>query len=184
MKGKKCANKTSIIAGEGKSERIFLEYLKNIYYLRGGGHSIKIHRNNQNGHGGGSTVDVAKEILYRCCSRHYDAIFLLLDSDIAGDVGCRELLKSAKKKGRRIGEIPNKSKCLKMLPCFEGFMLKIVDQSVPANSPECKRCFESFFHSSAQKMTEAQYRKFCPKELLEAKRKNFPLLDELITYFE
>lgn len=177
--------KTSIIAGEGKSEKIFLEYLKSIYWIKGGQHSVSVHKNIQEGHGGGSSINVAGEVMnqFGCLPR--DAIVLLLDEDIAGDLSCTDITRQALKRCRYKSVIPkDRIKCIMMRPCFEGFILRILGKRILENSSHCKQQFEIIFGEKAPKVDKGNYTRHCPKKLLEEKRKQISALDELIRYFE
>lgn len=177
--------KTSIIAGEGKSEKIFLEYLKTLYWTNDGKHVVKIYKNIQEGHGGGSSINVAGEVMnqFGCLPR--DAIVLLLDQDIAGDLSCTDIKQQAIKRCRYKSVIPkDRIKCIMMLPCFEGFILRILGKKISGNSSYCKQQFEMIFGKKAPKVDQGNYTRHCPKKLLEEKRKQISELDKLIRYFE
>lgn len=177
--------KTSTIAGEGKSEKIFLEYLRALYWMKGGQHFVHIHKNIQQGHGGGSSIDVASEVMNQFCRLPRDGIVLLLDKDIAGELSCHDITQQAIKRCRYKSVIPrDKIKCIMMYPCFEGFILRILGKKAPGNSSYCKQQFETIFDKQAPKVDKGNYTKHCPKTLLEEKRQQIPELDALIKYFE
>lgn len=185
MRNLRIANQTSIIAGEGKSERIFLTYLKNIYWSKEGKHIVTIHKNIQEGHGGGSSIDVAREVMNQFGARLYGAIVLLLDSDVAQNIKPSDICTKALSKCRYRHVVPkDKVKCIMMSPCFEGFILKILEKKVPGNSSYCKQSFEAILGKKAPKVDLGNYANHCPKSLLEEKRKYIPELNDLIAYFE
>lgn len=184
MKKVVSVKKTSIIAGEGKSENIFLEYIKSLYWKKGQ-HDILVHKNIQQGNGGGSSVSVAQEVMKRCGIFPRDAIVLLLDKDIAGEMSCTDITRKALQICKCRSVIPkDKIKCIMMTPCFEGFILRILGKKPLDNSSYCKQGFEKIFGKKAPKVNAGLYATYCPKELLENRRKCIPELNELIKYFE
>jgi len=86
----------------------------------------------------------------------YDRVAVLLDTDLAWP-------DATKKKARK-----NKLTLLGSTPCIEGFLLDILAQYVP---PETLLEQESF---------QTQF----TQELLEARRSDIAILDELLKYFE
>ena len=118
--------KTSIASGEGKADKIFLTYLKKLYGSRQAQHHIDIPSNNNDGHTGGSSVDVVKEVMQKCFSRDYDALLFLLDGDIL-QYDCARLMRKAKERCRKDirCKIPDRYKCVIAQPCLEGLLLTI-----------------------------------------------------------
>ena len=176
---------TSLASGEGKADRQFLTYLKDCYAQRDFQHAIHIHSNYKDGHGGGSSIDVAKEALQKCLERDYEAILLLLDSDIAKD-DCKTLIQKAKQRfpKRERGKLPKKSKCIFATPCLEALLLKICTVSTPSSTATCKNAFKKRFGKEAHKLDDKDFATHFPKELLEERRACIEELDTLIRYFE
>lgn len=177
-------NKTSIAGGEGKTEKEFLDYLKNIYRKRESKHSITLCKNTK----GGDPVHVAKKVMLECKGKHFDAMLLLLDEDRAKDYMCSGIEKEAKKQCSKDIRpfIPKAVKCIRVTPCIEGFFLDILKCRHDNISSRCKSQFSKLTpnNKDAAKLTEDDYQKLFPKELLEERRAQIPALELLIQYFE
>lgn len=181
---KRTQNKSSIASGEGKADKIFLTHLKKLYGSRQAKHSIDIPSNNTDGHTGGSSVDVVKEIMQRCSSRNYDALLVLLDGDILQH-DCTTLIQKAKSKCRKDirHKIPNMYKCIVIHPCLEGLLLNIKGITC-SETYSCKRQFKKEFGKEAHQLTERELNTAFQRQLLDKQRSRIPELDMLIRYFE
>ena len=162
-----CAKVTVLIYGEGKTEEIFLKYLRSVYRKRYNGISIKI----KNG-GGGSPEDVLYKTIRNKDSGNYQGTFIFLDTDKKWSDEFKE-----KAKNNNIELIGSK-------PCVEGFFLLILNfrfDIIAKSSNQCKKEFEKRYLDKKKKLNSENYKKIFPKKLLEKRRKKIPILDEVIS---
>lgn len=173
---------TSIAGGEGKTEEVFLKYLKQIYLKGDYEHSIHIPTTTN----GGDPICVAKKIMNTLQNRTADAILIFLDNDRAKGYSCETIIMSAKKKCPLAirQKVPCLSKCIKTFPCTEGLLLRITGHKIYSDSSLCKEKFEKIFKKNAAQFRDIDYAKYFPKNILDNKRSEILELDELIKYFE
>jgi len=156
---------TLLLVGEGKTEVAFLSHLKSLYIQRNCG--IKLTIKNARGKGPEYIVNFAIRQRHNTA---YDRVAVLLDTDLAWPDTIR---KEARK---------NKLALLGSTPCIEGFLLDILAQYVPPETSVCKqRCIDVIAGSLLEPESfQAQF----TQELLEARRSDIAILDELLKCFE
>lgn len=178
---------TSFVSGEGKADRLFLEYLKSLYTSRDSGHKITVHKNNKTSHSGGSTIDVIKETMTTSANkgRSYDAFVCLLDKDIAGNQPHPALYKAAKAKCSSVFKhsIPRWYRFIFAEPCLEGLYLQILQGSRPSSTSACKELFEKLASCSAEEMDSRRFGKLLPKNAIDCAISLYPSLGELVEFF-
>lgn len=156
--------KTRLIVGEGADEAAFLKYLKSLYHLPKSGWHIKIIPAQ-----GGSPENIIDFTIRRKTIQ--DEIFIVLDTDKPWS---KELIKKAK--GYKIELIGLNPKCL------DCFLLKLLDEEIPVRSQTCKNRFQTFLKKKKASDSES-YKLLFSRSLLDDKRKNNKLLDQLIKLF-
>jgi len=154
--------RTTLIVGEGPTERAFLQYVKELYITREMSISVSVECGS-----GGSPRNVVEKAIRLRGSRGYDGCFVLVDSDVPFNADSR--LKAQMKKRPEV-------KMLKVSPCIEGLFLKILGHSERMMSADCKRTFESRCLSADKKINKRSYVRLFPKETLEERRR---MVDEL-----
>jgi len=184
---KRQQNKTSFITGEGIADRIFLTYLKDLYTERSIGHRITVHQASNPNISGGSSKTVMRNALLSCCkSSAFDAVVVLLDSDIM-TVPCCELYSTAKRtvNKQKRHMIPSRYACIMANPCLEGLLLEaLTGKTPPQHSRECKHLFITNFGKEAHRLTSNDYYRFLPKEKLDQASYKVPALNRLISFFK
>ena len=102
----------------------------------------------------------------QCTNAAYDRVAVLLDTDL-------EMSAAARKRAR--------SKTIRLIeatPCFEGLLLKILDEHVPNTCAECKTRAINMLPTPLT--TPDNYQADFPKDLLEERRHAVPELDALL----
>lgn len=178
--------KCTLISGEGKADRLFLEYLKGLYQTRESTNIVQVYKNNKDGHSGGSSIDTIREVMCACGNRgrEYDAITLLLDYDIVGSAPS-ELYKIALKKCPRSfrSKIPNNYKLIFLKPCLEGLYLDILEDAHPDTANLCKSRFQGIVGCAAHNMKETNFSQFFPIERLTKAMSRIASLNSIISLF-
>ena len=144
-------NTTVLLVGEGKSERVFLEYLIGLYVTRDCGVSARAI--SANGKGPEHIVSYA---IRQLNNRSYDRVAILLDTDLDWS---NRTIKDAKR--RKIQLIPSE-------PCLEGFLLSILDRPIPHLSHECKRIVRDTLRIDT--CCRDDYKQHFGREVLDSKR--------------
>ena len=154
--------KTTLIIGEGSTEKAFLRYVKELYITRDMDISVNVECG-----AGGSPCNVVEKAIRLCGSRGYDKCFVLIDEDIPLNAD-KKLLSRMKRRPR--------IEILKATPCIEGLFLTILGDEENLISKNCKSNFESKYLASDKKTDKRAYERLFSKEMLDEKRK---VVDEL-----
>ena len=154
---------TVLLICEGKTERAFLKHLQSLYIFRGCGVAVTII--SADGKGPEYIVNYTIRRSHRIVS---DRILTLLDTDIPITAEVR------KKAAQRNIQLIESS------PCFEGLLLKILNERIPATSKQCKQSCKKYFPSPLTKQENYQN---LTRTLLEKRRKNIPELARLLDSF-
>ena len=168
-KKRRSANKTLLMYGEGFGEEVFLKYLRGVYsYNRGTAVTIR------NGKGGGAIeviVSASRE------PGDFGRRVVVLDDD----KGVREMNKArSEAKSREIELLEN-------TPCLEALLLATLRKggTFSNKSPDwCKNEFESNYLDKHKRMEIEEYQKVFPKDMLEKRMKDVPVLSQLILIME
>lgn len=179
-------NKCTLISGEGKADRLFLEYLKRLYQNRDSTNIVQVYKNNKDGHSGGSSVDTIREVMCACGNRgrEYDGIILLLDDDIVSAKPA-DLYKIALNKCPRSfrSKIPNNYKFIFLEPCLEGLYLDILEGLHPDTTDLCKSGFQKIVGCEAHKMKEIKFSQYFTVERLTEAISKSNALSSIISLF-
>ncbi len=160
---RRVALSTILLVGEGATEKAFLSYIKSLYINRGCGVSATI----RNAHGKGPD-HVANYAIAQCGNVAYDRVVVLLDTDLQMSPTVRR--RAASKRIQVIGSTP----------CFEGLLLKILGEHVPAISKQCK---ERLGSKLPDRLTARDgYALKFPKEFLDERRNDVPELGTLLDF--
>lgn len=153
--------KTVLLVGEGHSDEAFLEHLKSLYISRGCGVHVTI----RNAYGKGPEHVIETAIRY-AKNADFKLKAALLDKDIPWTT---KIISYAAR---------NKVHLLGSTPCFEGLLLKILNQPVP---DVCGKCKERLYPQLSGKPTQpSSYAVLFPKAVLETKRAMIADLENLI----
>lgn len=110
------------LVGEGAEDKAFLQHLKNLYDGRATSQKVSIDAGD-----GGSPGNVISTVAGRCRGIDYDAIILLLDSDI-------EIERKDRERARR-----SNIQIVQSAPtCLEGMLLEALGHEAPRTNQECK----------------------------------------------
>ncbi len=156
---------TILLVGEGKTEVAFLSHLKSLYIQRNCG--IKLTIKNARGKGPEYIINFA---VRQRNNAAYDRVAVLLDTDLAWSDAIR-------KKARK-----NKLTLLGSTPCIEGFLLDILMQHVPSETSACRQSCTDIIAGSL--LEQESFQALFTHKLLEVRRADITMLDELLKYFE
>lgn len=168
-KKRRSANRTLLMYGEGFCEEVFLKYLRGTYSY-GSGVAVTI----RNGKGGGAIeviIDASKE------PGDFGRRVVILDNDKS----VQEMSKARSEAESR------KIELLENTPCLEALLLAILRKGVSfSNKPPdwCKSEFESNYLDKHKRTEIEEYQKVFPKKMLEKRRKDVPILNQLILIME
>lgn len=184
---KRQVKKVTLISGEGKADRNFLNYLKTLYCARDSGHVIHVYQNNAPGHAGGSSRDVIKETMLACCNygRSYDAFVVILDRDICPTTDQGRLYSDAVNtlKPAFRTQIPGNFRFIFLDPCLEGFLLDIITASHPPLSFECKHKLQNIIGFDSANISAACFQQRFPEALLNQRKASLQPLSQLYELF-
>ena len=168
------ARESIVLFGEGKTEAIFLNYLKKVYEAdKNGGLKIKVDKGQ-----GKSPKDVAERLVNKLLRvGNYDRSLLLIDSDIEHNI------KSSFLKKHNITLILSKPQCM------EGILLSILDKlpkgGKNSSSKDLKAAFMKQIGTN-EKRYMIDLPKACPQrfpiDLIEEKRRSIPELDAILKF--
>lgn len=168
--------KTRLVFGEGETEEAFLKHIKSLYGCSCKEISCRVSSGN-----GGSPSSIIRKAIGRCSSEHYDECFIVLDSDVGVS---KNDVKKAIKRLRISGENVACPIIIPCNPCIESLFLKIIGHTALPTCLECKSVFHDNYMSEKEKLNHAKYGKWFPKDVLEIKRKDILVLDQIILIFE
>ena len=150
---------TTLVVVEGDTEKALLNHIKRICG-RNCGTQLTI----ENTHGGSGEVVLEKAIRMH---KPYDISACLYDAD-----------REATKKQNLYDADRFKIRRFVSVPCIEALLLETLEQRVPATTEECKRRLNEKVRGDSLTGISG-FQKHFPQELLERKRKDIPLLDDL-----
>lgn len=162
---KRQVRRTLLIVGEGDSEVAFLKHVRQLYCSDGYGVSATV----RNAHGKGPE-NVVNCVIRQSANYKLDAKSALLDTDILWTDQLRSKARKAK-----IDLIGSR-------PCFEGFLLSILDERPAQTSMECKKAIQRLLN--ADLTASRTYEKHFPKSVLELARQRVLELNQLLRTFE
>ena len=168
-KKRRSANRTLLVYGEGFCEEVFLKYLRGTYSYNSG-IAVTI----RNGKGGGAievVVSASKE---------------------PGDFGRRVVVLDNDKSVQEMSKVrfEAKSRNIELLentPFLEALLLAILRKGVSFSKKPpawCKSEFESNYLDRHKRTEIEEYQKVFPKDMLEKRRKDIPVLNQLILIME
>lgn len=155
--------KTLLIVGEGHTEKAFLNYLKSIYCIR----AINVDVVNAQGKGPEHILNHALN-----CQAYSprDLVGVLLDTDLNWPI---EIVKRTKEKNFQL---------MGAIPCIDGFLLDILNETKPLESQKCKRKLTEILPGpSTDKNT---YSSIFSQDILEQARKKNDVLNDLINLIQ
>lgn len=168
--------KTRLVFGEGETEEAFLKHLKSLYGCSCNDISCRVSSGN-----GGSPSSIIRKAIGRCSSEHYDECFVVLDSDVGiSENDVKKAIKGLRNSGANV-ICPIIISCS---PCIESLFLEIIGHTALQTCLECKNVFHDNYMSEKEKLNPANYIKRFPKDLLEIKRNDILVLDQIILIFE
>jgi hypothetical protein len=92
--------------------------------------------------------------------------------------------KNETKKARQLAR-DKEIELLENTPCLEHLLLLILDsKEISANSKRCKKIFEEKYIEKTQRKEMYEYDKYFSKKLLDKKRENIKVLDDIIKIME
>ena len=161
--------KTTLIVGEGPTEKAFLQHIQQTYVTRDMDIAVKV----ESGSGGSPKSVIEKAIRLRS-SRSYDQCFVLVDKDLPFCPD-RELKRRMRKKPH--------IEILNATPCIEGLFLAILDPKFSQQSKLtdfCKNTFEEKYISQHKKSDKRSYEKIFSKQILDKRRQDVLELDAIL----
>lgn len=171
-KRKPCsAKRTALLVGEGATEFAFLVHAKRCFVTRETSLSVKV----ENAHGGSpeTVIRTARMLLMQ---RDYDTCLVLMDTDRPWPV----------KRPQKIGR--TRISYVAATPCLEGLLLTILEHQgiVPASTTtdQCKRVFHDNYIPENKCTDPRAYEKHFPRELLDTRRRDCPVLHTILKHLE
>ncbi len=167
-KKRRSASRTLLMYGEGLGEEIFLKHLKSLY-SRDSGVAVTV----RNGRGG-TALDVILNAVRE--PGDFNRKIVIIDND----KGSEEINAArAEAKQRGIELIEN-------TPCLEWLLLSILDRTTAANraSEWYKHEFESNYLDKRKRTDPREFERVFPKSLLEKRRAQIAVLNNLISLME
>jgi hypothetical protein len=166
-KKRRQANKTLLFFGEGMNEEVFLKHLRKLYcYDTNVAVTIKKGR-------GGDAKNIVLDA-YKVPGE-FNRKVVILDNDKP---------KNETKKARQLAR-DKEIELLENTPCLEHLLLLILDsKEISANSKRCKKIFEEKYIEKTQRKEMYEYDKYFSKKLLDKKRENIKVLDDIIKIME
>ena len=158
---------TIFIYCEGKTDRLFVQHLKDLYILRGV-KQVYLKRGT-----GGDLSTYISETVKNAQVRDFDEKYIVLDSN-----GKKEQkLKRAEEESQK-----HKIQLIWQRPCLEGVFLRILkgEQFIREKSRTCKSVFNKEYMSDNTPLTETLLKRLFTKNILDKKRKEIKELDQLI----
>lgn len=161
-----------LMVGEGATERTFLHYLKSLFWCQNCAHNVKVDNAN-----GGSPKDIVHRADLLLSQRSYSKCMIVLDTDIPWTE--ITLLKGIQKNNSTV-----KMSVVGSLPCLEGLMLEILEETHPRNSEECKRQFRKKYIHERRLRDQRKYAEVFPKEVIEDASTRIEGLDRIIRFLK
>ncbi len=173
MKKLKQLRHTIFIYCEGKTDHLFVRYLKKLYLVRGT-KQVTLKKGT-----GGKLSTFILETVKNAQVREYNEQYIVLDSDGKKEEELKEAQNKIKKDKIDIQLIWQK-------PCLEGVFLRILkgNQFIKEKSESCKSIFNKEYIQDKTPLTEALLEKLFTKDILSANRQKVQELDQLIRLME
>ena len=171
MENKRRVRRTIFIYCEGKTDHLFVKFLKSMYW----DYRNKVVKPKQGSGGGPKTFFI--EVLKNAQVRNYDEKYIVLDSNSKGE----EEKSKIQKKGK-----DSHIELIWQRPCLEGVLLRILNgnQFINMSSRQCKSQFKREYLSKNTSFSESLLKKLFTKEVLDKKRQEVQELNRLIQVME
>ena len=171
MKKTRQIRHTIFIYCEGKTDHLFVQHLKKIYFIRGS-KKISLKRGT-----GGKLSTYISETMKNAQVRDYDEKYIVLDSNGKKE----EELKKAQNESQKYD-----IQLIWQKPCLEGVFLRILKgaQFIKEKSELCKSIFNREYTSDNTPLTETLLEKLFTKDILDTKRKEIKELEQLTQLME
>lgn len=171
MKKTKQRRRTIFIYCEGKTDHLFIRYLKKLYLIRGT-KQVTLKKGT-----GGNLSTYISETVKNAQVRDYDEKYIVLDSD--------------NKKEEELEKAQNESKedniqLIWQKPCLEGVFLRVLkggDWFIKEKSESCKSIFKRGYMPGNTPL-ESLLEKLFTKDILDAKKQEIQELGQLIQLME
>lgn len=153
--------KTLLIYGEGKTERAFCLFLKDLLVKRNSGVKMTIGAGN-----GGGPIELMRKVQGKLERMDFDNCVVLMDTDLPWP----------KSLPKRV----NKTRIhyAGAIPCIEGLFLKLLNDpkyhSVQHSSQKCKRHFHKKYLGEEEKYDKDNYHKIFKKQTLLKQIREIP----------
>ena len=158
------------MVGEGPTERIFLQHLKDLYWCRSCDHNVKVDAAN-----GGSPEDIVRKANVLLSQGAYDKCQIVLDTDVPWEE--KDLSRQIKARNVIVLFVGSE-------PCIEGLMLRILEGRCPRDAKECKRQFQNKYIQDRQMRDQRKYTPLFPMDVIEKARIIIPALDRIVSFIE
>lgn len=182
MKKLKQLRHTIFIYCEGKTDHLFVRYLKKLYLFRGT-KQITLKKGT-----GGKLFTFILETVKNAQVREYNEKYIVLDSDGKKEEELEKEFKEAQNRIKRdnINKDDINIQLIWQKPCLEGVFLRILkgNQFIKEKSELCKSIFNKEYIQSKTPLTEALLEKLFTTDILNAKRQEVQELDQLIRLME
>ena len=182
MKKSRQIRHTIFIYCEGKTDHLFVRYLKKQYLVRGT-KQITLKKGT-----GGKLSTFILETVKIAQVREYNEKYIVLDSDGKKEEELGKELKEAQNKIKRdnINKDDINIQLIWQKPCLEGVFLRILksDKFIKEKSESCKSIFNKEYIQDKTPLTETLLEKLFTKDFLSAKRQEVQELDQLIQLME
>ena len=161
------ARRTLLIYGEGQTERVFANFLKNVFVKRNSGVRITIDSGN-----GGGPAELMKKVSGKLKQRSFDDCVVMMDTDLPWP---KSLPKRVNKTQIHYAGA---------IPCIEGLFLKLLNDpkyhSMQHSSQKCKRHFHRKYLGEEEKHDKDNYHKIFKKQTLLKRICEIPDFEKLL----
>ncbi len=157
--------KTLLVVCEGDSEVTFIKHLRQLYCAKGAGVSVTA----RNAHGRGPENVINTAIALKRTG-DYDHVAAFLDTDLKWSAAIRNAAEKA-----RIELIGS-------TPCLEGMLLKVLRETIPEASDQCKRTLQKRLNSKLLEVDD--YRFAFGRSTLDEAKNRVQTLNRLLTLME
>ena len=162
---------TLFIYCEGKTDHLFIKYLKKLYSVRGSKHITL-----KKGVGGDASTFILETVKHTQ-QHEYDEIYIVSDTDQRTTNELQTIEKNYKQKNIQF---------IWQKPCVEGMFLKILKEKsyTHETSKVCKNLFYKEYSPNNPSLTKSLLNKLFSKKTLDSKRQKISELDQLIKLME
>ncbi len=159
--------KTLLIYGEGKTEKAFCLFLKQLFVKRNSGVRITVDSGN-----GGGPVELIRKLKGKLERRAFDDCIVMMDTDLPWHDNFPKNINKT-----HIHYVGAK-------PCIEGMFLNLLSDSkfhlVRHSSAKCKRLFHKNYLDEKEKYDKNNYRKIFNRQILLKKCQDIPEFARLL----